>query len=82
MTAKPRELPGLRVSVRDFGNGPCIATVSHGATIVLIASGSRTAHLTSCGESGILSREAAVPVLERIAELWNAAADEAAKGKK
>lgn len=74
MSAKRSEQPYYDVMVRDFGSGPCLATVGAGATIVLTASGARNVKIRACADNGILSDKAGEEVLRDVAELWNARA--------
>jgi hypothetical protein len=77
MSAKRSEQPYYDVMVRDFGSGPCLATVGAGATIVLTAfAGNRggKCHIGACDDHGTLTPEAGEEVLRDVAELWNARA--------
>lgn len=74
MIAKRAEQPYYDVMIRDFGSGPCLATVGAGATIVLTAYGSQRVQIRACDDRGLLSEEAGEEVLRDLAELWNARA--------
>lgn len=74
MIAKRSEQCFYDLMVRDFGSGPCLATVGAGATIVLTAYGARNVTIRACDDRGLLSAEAGEEVLRDVAELWNARA--------
>lgn len=64
------------VEVRDLGFGPCVVTVGGDRQVVLSPSMDPWARrvgaaIVSTDVDGLLSREAARPVLEHIARLWN-----------
>ena len=71
--AKLSELPSCRIGVFDMG-GVMLATEKHGRTIVLAVQRHHgKPHLVACNDEGILDADAALVVMQRICELWNAA---------
>lgn len=77
------EMTKRNISPCNTGNGWHLVTNDGWSRVVLCGQGrhrQRPSAVSACDEAGLLSEEAAVPVLQRIATLWNEAAQKVRAG--
>lgn len=78
------EMTKRNISPCNTGNGWHLVTNDGWSRVVLCGQGrhrQRPSAVSACDEAGLLSEKAAVPVLERIATLWNEAAQKVREGR-